>query len=307
MIYLIYGKESFLIKKEINKIKLDNNIDENDLNIYNMNDIYIKNIIDDINSISLFSNKRMIIINNSLPFSTVEKNRNDFNYLEEYLNHINNNILVFVCEEEKLDNRKKIVNLMLDKANVIECNKYDTKKEIKKMFNNYLITDQNIDLLISRVGDNLDVLKNEIDKIKIYKDKELNITEDDINNLTIKNVDMNIFHLIDNIILNNKKKALESYYEMIKCNEEPIKILVMLANQFRLMYQVKCLQGTNIYDMMKILNQKKYPIEMAIEKSRKVGKMAILKKLYQLADLDIKIKKGYINKNIAIELFILEY
>lgn len=307
MVYLIYGKEPFLIKEEIDNIKLNNNIDDNDLNIYDMSNINIKNIIDDINTISLFSEKRMIIVNNSLSFSTLEKNRDDFKYLETYLDHINDNILVFVCETEKLDNRKKIVSLMLDKTNVIECNKYDTKKMVKKMFDNYFINDDNIKLLIDRVGDNLDILNMEIDKIKIFKNDDLNITSNDIISLTTKNIDTNIFHLIDNIILNNKDKALESYFEMLKYNEEPIKIIVMLANQFRLMYQVKCLQGTNIFDMMKILNQKKYTIEMAIEKSRKLDKMTILKKLYQLADLDIKIKKGYINKNIALELFILEY
>ena len=32
----------------------------------------------------------------------------------------------------------------------------------------------------------------------------------------------------------------------------------------------------------------------------------LLKLLYQLADLDIKIKSGKINKDIALELFILE-
>ena len=59
---------------------------------------------------------------------------------------------------------------------------------------------------------------------------------------------------------------------MIKNGEEPIKIIVMLSNQFRLMYQVKILneQHYNIYDMMKILGQKKYPIEKAYENIRRI-------------------------------------
>ncbi len=59
-------------------------------------------------------------------------------------------------------------------------------------------------------------------------------------------------------------------------------------------------------DMMKILGQKKYTIEKALEKSRKYDESVILKKLYELANLDINIKSGKINKNIALELFILE-
>ena len=61
---------------------------------------------------------------------------------------------------------------------------------------------------------------------------------------------------------------MESYLEMIKLGEEPIKIIVMLANQFRLMLQTKLLkkQGVSIYEMMSILGQKKFPLEKAMEK-----------------------------------------
>ena len=81
----------------------------------------------------------------------------------------------------------------------------------------------------------------------------------------------------------------------------------MLSNQFRLMYQVKklSLNRCSVLDMMKILNQKKYTIEKALEKSRKYSENIILKKLYELANLDLQIKTGKINKNIALELFIL--
>lgn len=307
MVYLLYGTEKYLIKQELNNIIKNNNITE-DISTYDMDNTSFKNIIDDINTSSLFSDKRMIIVSNCLTFSTLEKNKPDVKYLEEYLDHINDNILVFICNQEKLDNRKKIVSLMLEKAQVIELNDYDVYAIVKTMFDKYKISDHDIKLLVDRVGNNLDMLQNEVEKLKIYKNSNLNITEDDILKVTSKSIDTNIFHLIDNIIANKKDRALESYYELIKENEEPIKILVLLANQFRLMYQVKCLKEkrNNIFDIMKILNQKKYTIEMADLKSRNLDKELILKKLYQLADIDIKIKSGYINKNVALELFILE-
>ena len=195
-----------------------------------------------------------------------------------------------------------------EKGKIIEFNSNSNIIDIvKEMFDNYNIDINNIKLLISRVGSNLDQLNQEVNKIKTYKDDNLNITEEDIIVLTHKKVDIDIFHLIENIILNKKKEALESYYEMIKMGEEPIKIIVILSNQFRLMYQVKKLSKArySIIDMMKILNQKKYTIEKALEKARKYDDEVILKKLYDLANLDINIKSGKINKNIALELFIL--
>ena len=47
--------------------------------------------------------------------------------------------------------------------------------------------------------------------------------------------DILLFCNYDNIILKKYDKALESYYEMLKIGEEPIKIIVLIANQIRLM------------------------------------------------------------------------
>ena len=308
MIYLLYGTEDFLIKKELSNLK--KNIDQNDIVYFDLDEDSLKNIVDSANTMSLFSNKRMIIVDNSNIFSGNEKKREDVKYLEEYINNPNDNtILIFVLNNDSLDNRKKIVSLIKEKGKVIEFNdNYDVYKIVKEMFDNYNISFSDIRLLVNRVGSNLNILNNEIEKIKTYKDSDLNITSDDIYNLTTKTIDTDIFNLIDNIILNNKKEAIESYYEMIKLGEEPIKIIVLLSNQFRLMYQVKLLSSNRygIFDMMKILNQKKYPIEKALEKSRKYDKSIILKKLYELAELDINIKSGKIDKDIALELFILE-
>lgn len=308
MIYLLYGTEDFLIKKELSNLK--KNIDQNDIVYFDLDEDSLKNIVDSANTMSLFSNKRMIIVDNSNIFSGNGKKREDVKYLEEYINNQNDNtILIFVLNNDSLDNRKKIVSLIKEKGKVIEFNdNYDVYKIVKEMFDNYNISFSDIRLLVNRVGSNLNILNNEIEKIKTYKDSDLNITSDDIYNLTTKTIDTDIFNLIDNIILNNKKEAIESYYEMIKLGEEPIKIIVLLSNQFRLMYQVKLLSSNRygIFDMMKILNQKKYPIEKALEKSRKYDKSIILKKLYELAELDINIKSGKIDKDIALELFILE-
>ncbi|MBP3766477.1 MAG: DNA polymerase III subunit delta [Bacilli bacterium] len=308
MIYLLYGTEDFLIKKELSKIK--NKFDINDISEYDLEEVSLKNIIDDASSMSLFSNQRLIILSNCTIFTGSSKKRDDIKYLEDYLHNPNSSTtLVFIVNSESLDNRKKIVSLVKENGKIIEFNSnFDIIKNVKEMFGDYNISQTDIRLLIDRVGNNLSILNNEINKIKTYKDNDYNITSSDIITLTHKTVDIDIFHLIDNIIKNNKKDALDSYYEMIKMGEEPIKIIVMLSNQFRLMYQVKKLSSmrNSIFDMMKILLQKKYTIEKALEKARKYDEKILIKKIYELANLDLKIKSGRINKNIALELFILD-
>ena len=141
----------------------------------------------------------------------------------------------------------------------------------------------------------------------IYKINDKIITDKDIIDCTTQKIDLNIFTFIDNIINKNKKESIKTYKEMIKIGEEPIKIIVMLANQFRLMYQVKVLRkkGYNEDDMANILQVKKYPVHLAIQKSLKYSDEILLKYLEDLADLDIKIKSGEIDKNLALELFLI--
>lgn len=310
MNYLLYGSEEYLIKLEINKIKEKYQIDDQDVSSFNLQDESLKDILDNASTFSLFSNKRLIIIENSYIFTGATGNKSqDTKYLEKYLENPNQDtILIFTIVTDKLDSRKKIVTLFKEKGQVLELNDINVRKLVLDMFGNYKIDSANLNLLIDRVGNNLNILNQEINKIKTYKGEDLLINESDILNLTTKTIDTDIFHLIDNIVLKNKKNALESYYEMIKLGEEPIKIIVILANQFRLIYQVKILSSkrNSIYDMMSILGQKKYPIEKAQERSRKFSNEILIEYLKKLAELDVNIKSGKIDKNIGLELFMLE-
>ncbi len=311
MTYVLYGTEEFLLKREIQKIISKNKIEQYDINYYNLEEDDLKSILEDASTISLFSNQRIIIIENSYIFTGASKKTQDTKYLENYLKEKNhNNIIIFTVISDKLDSRKKIVTLASELGTVM---KLDTNNHlnsiVKDLFGNYQINNSEIDLLIERVGDNLSLLDQEIEKIKVYKNDDLEITKEDILNLTTKAIDTNIFHLIDNIISNRKQQAMESYLEMIKLGEEPIKIIVMLANQFRLMLQTKLLkkQGVSIYEMMSILGQKKFPLEKAIEKGRNISEESLFDFLKQLSDLDMNIKTGKIDKNIGLEIFILTY
>lgn len=151
------------------------------------------------------------------------------------------------------------------------------------------------------------LLESESEKLKVYKFDSKKIDEEDIEIIN-KTIDMDIFNLIDNIVLKNKKEAILSYNEMVKCGEEPIKILIMLASQFRLMLQVKLLnkKGYLEKDMASTLNIHPYRIKLALQKSRNFTEEELMGFMMNLADLDSKIKQSEIDKKLALELFILK-
>jgi len=310
MLYLLYGNEKFLIDKEIKNISLNNNIESINTTTYDLNTDTLNNIIDDAQTISLFSEKKAILVYNSNIFTAKKNNiEQDTTILEEYFENINpDTILIFVLYEEKLDERKKIVK-SLKKYGTIKnfSNNTNINSLVKDMFENYQISNNTINLLIDRVGKNLAILEQEVSKIITYKNDDLIITDSDIIMLTHKSFDIDIFTLIESIVSKDKKTALNIYYEMLKYNEEPIKIIVMLANQFRIIYQAKEMykKGYTENDIASTLGIHPYRIKLALNKAKEYNSENLLTYLKKLSDLDIGIKTGNINKEIGLELFII--
>ena len=114
MIYLLYGTLDALINDYINKIIKKENIADINISKYNEDDL-IANIIEDASTISLFDDKKVIIINNELLFSS--KKSIDTTELEKYIENYNpNTILVFVVNSDIVDSRRKLYKLIKEKV-----------------------------------------------------------------------------------------------------------------------------------------------------------------------------------------------
>lgn len=310
MNYLLYGIEKFLIDKEINNIINKHKIDEINISKYDLEINTIKEILDDANTVSLFSSNKLIIVENSFIFSRVASKKIDnLELIEEYLKQNNKDVItIFINLNEKLDSVKKIVKLIKEKGIVKEFNPLkNVNTVIKEMFEDYKLEQGTVELLINRVGNNLELLYQEIEKLKIYKIEDKSIIKQDVLDLTTEIIDIDIFKFVDDIINKNKNDAIKTYKELLKLNEEPIKIIALIASKFRLMYQSTILakKGYTEQQISEILDVHKYPVHLAIISGYKYNPKILLKYLDDLAQLDIDIKTGEKDKELALELFIL--
>ena len=302
--YLLYGTNYFAIQKEIEKITKD--FDKMNISKYDLTEDDIKDVISDAETFSMFADSKVVIAENAAIFTS--SGSGDLETLENYLADINpNTILIFTVNEEKVDERKKITKKIKKDYKLISFNQNETPNSlVRNLLNDYNITSSNINLLIDRVGTNPLILENEVNKIKLYKDDKT-VTKEDIINLTTKRPEIDIFKLIDDIVMKNKDEALEIYNEMLKVNEEPLKIVILLASQFRLMYQAKELakKGYSEKNISELLKVHPYRVKLALQKGKKYKAETLLNYLSVLADIDIAIKTGKTDKNLALELFLL--
>lgn len=304
MVYLLYGLNDFEIDSEIKKLTKD--YDKMNISKYDLTETDIKEVINDAETFSMFADNKVVIAENAIMFTSSGANTE---IIENYLNHINpHTILIFTVNAEKVDERKKITKLIKKNYKLISFNEASSPSAfVKRQLSGYNITSSVIAFLIDRVGSNPLILENEINKIKAYKD-DTTITKEDIVKLTNKNQEIDIFKLIDDIVEKNKDEALAIYHEMLKVGEEPLKIIILLATQFRLMYQSKELakkgySEKNIADTLKV---HPYRVKLALQKGRKYKSETLLNYLLTLANIDIAIKTGKTDKNLALELFLLD-
>jgi len=308
--YLLYGTEKFLIDKEIKNIISKLKVDELNISRYDLEFNTIKEILEDANTVSLFSSNKLIIVDGAIIFNRVQSRKiDDLELLEEYLKNSNPDVtIIFIDRNEKIDSVKKIVKLIKEKGTIKEFNALkNISSSVKNMFDDYNVSNDAINLLIDRVGNDLEIIYQEVEKLKIYKIEDKTITTKDIEDVTVENINVDIFKFVDDIINKNKKSAITTYKELLKLNEEPIKIIALIASKFRLMYQASTLakKGYTEENISEILKVHKYPVHLAILSGYKYNPKILLKYLNELADLDIGIKTGELDKELALELFIL--
>lgn len=313
MIYLLYGNMRFLINDEVNKIIDENKIEGLNISRYNFDNQIIDTLINDCETYSLFDDKKIIIVDNADIFKAKNKEVTETNFnskkLESYLLKPNpDTILIFILNNEKIDQRKKVVNYIKKRGKIIEFNQsLNNNSDVLKLFDGYEIDNKTINYLIDKVGNEFGLIYQECQKLKMYKFDSKTISIEDIDNCATENIDLNFFNFIENIISKNTEVALKQYYEMLKRKEHPQKIIVALSRQIRTMFQTRVLRrkGYSPNNIAEILGENPYYISECLRKSYNFEEEYLYLKLEELADLDIDIKTGKVDSELGLELFII--
>lgn len=305
MIYLVYSQDKEVIDKYIKKIIITEKIEENSIIKYSIDTDNILDIIEECNTTGLFSLKKLVLLESTNLFNSKGK---EITELTNYLNNHNKDIiLVFTCYLDKLDTRKKIYKKISEIGkieNLTKDNNY-LVNIINEKLKDYKMDD--INYFINKVGNNINNIENELEKLISYKYKEKIITKEDIDSLCSSNIEEEIFSLTEAIIKNDIKKTINLYNLFITKNYDVTQMIGLIASQFRFLLQVKILyiKNKNQEEIAKILGVHPYRVKLAIGNCYYYDKETLENYLLKLFELDKKIKLGLIDKNIFFEIFIL--
>lgn len=313
-VYLLYGEEDYLKKyyeKEIKKSIIANGAEIMNLDIFEENDIETGKIIDACETLPFMNKFRLVIIKNSSFF--IQGKKNETEKINDYINNIpETSIIVFI--ENKIDKRNKLFKSI---NSIGRCTEFKTPYDndliqwIKKLFTaeNKSIDNNTAMFLIRTVGNKMEALNTEIEKLLNYKKDSLEISKQDIENICIKSLETKIFDLVDAIGNKKPEIALDIYNNMILLKESPIMILSMIARQFRIILQSKYLlkQGKTIDEISKRINQRNFVVKECLNQSRNFTNKLLIKALNDCLECDINIKTGKISDKLGVEMIILNY
>lgn len=307
--YLLYGTDTSIIGREIDIIKEKLSISDNDVIYYNIEDI--QNVVDEALTISMFSANKLIVIDSTIYLSQ-KKDIEDINLLENYFNNYNpNSYLVFVSNSDNIDSRKKIVKFINSNGitKKVEANSEYLRDYVNDYLKkkNYKMSSMDINVFINRIGNNIDNIKNELDKLMLYKIEDKVINNSDIMLLTEENTDNSVYDLVSALLKNDNSKAIKLYKDFVINGMDPNQIIAIIASQIRLLFQVKRLynSGKSNDEIAKILEFKSvYRVKYLLNDSYYYSEDTLIKYLSKLSDIDRDIKINNIDGNILLELFI---
>lgn len=323
-LYLLYGEEEFLLETCVKKIKKIFGELLSGINYIQIDEKNIQNLISDIETPAFGYDKKLIIIKKSGLFkkegrtkkketSSAKKIKKTETIQEKIATYIKENIetiketviLVFIEQEIDKNELQKTIDSLGISCEFSKLKPIQIAKRIKAICNAYKvnINDATMQYFIETCGTSMLTLINEIRKLIEYVGENGEITKEDIDKLSIKELDSVIFDLTDNIGKKDTAKSLQILKELLY-NKEPIqKILITLYNHFKKIYMVILAEEYNmgIAESLDLKPNQMFLVTKYKKQATYFKKKELKEILNKLIDLDYNSKQGKIDVNIGLE------
>lgn len=307
--YLLYGEEAYLKKQYKDKLTKAMLPEGDTVNYayYEGKGTNPAELIDLAETMPFFADRRLIVVENSGFF------KNATPELADYIKNMPETAC-FIFVESEVDKRGKMYKAVKDKGRAVEMGRQDEKtllywlagmvkkegKQIKESTARYLVT---------KTGTDMENLEKEMEKLFSYTLGQTEITVQDVDEICTTQVTNKIFDMVEAVAAKQQKQALDYYYDLLALKEPPMRILYLLARQFKLLMEVKDLSGRG-YDkpqIAKTAGLHPFVAGKYIKQCRSFSKEELRSIMEEAANTEEMVKTGRLNDRMSVELFIVKY
>lgn len=308
-VYLLFGEEDYLRQQYRKRLLKALNPEEDTMNfsMFSGKDINPAQIIDLAETMPFFADQRIIYIEDSGFF------KNKCEKLPEYLAELPEYLVMVFCERE-VDKRSRMYKAVTKYGRAIEFKKQtdstltrwvltQLKQENKK------ITQQDMELFLSRTGTDMSRIHSELEKLICYCADDEVITREAILAITTEKTENQIFEMVKAITERRQKRALDLYYDLLELKEPPMRILFLIARQYNILLQVREMmqQHLGTDEIASKLGLQSFIVRKAVPIAQKYSVKQLKKAVETMVNMEEDVKNGRISDTLSVELLIVRY
>lgn len=307
--YLLYGDEAYLKQQYKHNLQKALNPDGDSMNYshYEGKGIDVRGLIDLCETMPFFAERRVILLEDTGFF------KNKCDELADYMKELPD-YLCLVFSESEVDKRSRMYKAVKSCGRIAEFVKQDEKtlmrwaagilgKEGKK------ITQRDMELLLTKTGVDMGNIRMEIEKLIAYTGERDVVTGADIEAVCTTQTQNKIFDMVRAVTEKNQKRALDLYYDLLTLKEPPMRILFLLAKQFRqLLLAKKFMQaGMSQQEIASGLSIPSFVVRNIVSCAKSYTVEELEQAVEDFVDAEEAVKTGRLQDVLSVELLIVKY
>lgn len=307
--YLLYGDEAYLKQQYKHNLVKALNPDDDTMNFshYEGKGVDVKQLIDLCETMPFFAERRVILLEDTGFFKNKSEELAD--YMKELPDYL---CMVFV--ESEVDKRNRMYKAVKACGTIAEFARQDEKtlmrwaagilgKAGKK------ITQRDMELLLTKTGTDMGNLRMELEKLICYTEGRDVVTAEDIEEICTTQTTNRIFDMVRAVTEKNQKRALDLYYDLLMLKEPPMRILFLLAKQYRQLLQVKQFAEAGLaqQEMASKLGVPSFAVRNIASCARAYTISELEQAIKDFVDAEESVKTGRLEDKLSVELLIIKY
>lgn len=296
--YYVIDETGFFSKYFLEALKkkyISKSTSENLRHVY-AKDFNLNDLLDDIKTVTMFSPKRLFICEQSHELNKAQSEV-FLTFLTDF--SFESNCIVFLAV-------KKNTTSLLS-----HCQKNNRLLEFKKPYDSQMQpwlgwmsknVEKKIDykagqLILEKIGNDLNMLDNEIQKLALFVGKRPEIQEEDVRSLLYATRSHSIFELLNAVGARDKKNTLQVLHRMLEEGESEIFIFTMLLRHLRQIWKsIEWMEVKSESDIQKELGIHPF-FWNDFRKQRDRNMKTSFEKIWEKAkDLDVVLKSQSVDK-----------
>ena len=308
-VYLLYGEEAYLKKQYKDKLR-EGMIPAGDTMNYAYFEgkgINVNEIIDLAETLPFFAERRLIVLEDTSFFKSggVE--------LAEYLKEMPETTTILFIEAE-VDKRSKLYKAVQNNGRAIELGRQDentllrwvagsVKKEGKQ------ISENTVRYFLAKVGTDMENIQKELEKLFCYTLGQDAISKEDVDAICTTQITNKIFDMVNAVADKKQKVALDYYYDLLALKEPPMRILFLLARQFKQLLEVKTMdeRGYSRKEIAEKIGLNPFVVGKYQAQAKAFSKNELKKIMEDAVETEESVKTGNLTDILGVELFIIRY